>query len=138
LHMDDLKLLGRKVRKASNVLDPLDELFSVNGLHLQVRSQIVCFVERASRNMHVMKPTWCTICIQFIQSPNLYIFRSYSCPSSWGSIVHVQQIARVVSPKHVEVSDVFILVQLNVQFSWKVYSLNMFRKSQRPSSGTQM
>jgi hypothetical protein len=33
-------------------------------------------VDRTSRYMHVMKPTWCTIYLQFVQSLYLYMFRA--------------------------------------------------------------
>jgi hypothetical protein len=40
----------------------------------KLNGQILCFVDRASRYMRVMKPTWCTIYLQFIQSLYLYVF----------------------------------------------------------------
>jgi hypothetical protein len=37
---------------------------------------ILCFVDRASGCMRIMKPMWCTIYLQFIQSLYLYMFRA--------------------------------------------------------------
>jgi hypothetical protein len=42
--------------------------------YLKVCFYILCFVDRASQNMNVMKPTWCTIYLLFIQSLHLYTF----------------------------------------------------------------
>jgi hypothetical protein len=37
---------------------------------------VLCFVDRVSRNMRVMNPTWCTIYLHFIESLHLYRFRA--------------------------------------------------------------
>jgi hypothetical protein len=57
---------------------------------------LLCFVDRASRFMRVMKPTWCTIYLQFIPSLYLYMFRLASCSSSGGNNVYMWQLVRVV------------------------------------------
>jgi hypothetical protein len=57
---------------------------------------ILCFVDGASRYMRVMKPTFRTIYLQFIQSLYLYMFGFASCPSSGGNNVYMQQLVRVV------------------------------------------
>jgi hypothetical protein len=58
---------------------------------------ILCFVDRASRYIRVMKPTWCTVYLQFIQSINLYTcFGFASSPSSRCSNVYMWQSVRVL------------------------------------------
>jgi hypothetical protein len=42
------------------------------------------FFDRASRYTPVMKPTWCTVYFQFIQTLHLYMFRASSSFSVWG------------------------------------------------------
>jgi hypothetical protein len=49
------------------------------GCALFIRLEIMrflCFVDRASRNRCVIKPTWCIICLQFIESLHFYMFRA--------------------------------------------------------------
>jgi hypothetical protein len=43
---------------------------------LNMFSACLCFVDRASRHMSVMKPTWWIVYLQFIQSLYLYMFRA--------------------------------------------------------------
>jgi hypothetical protein len=49
---------------------------NVGKFQFKVSLIILCSVDRASRYMRVMKPTWCTIYLQFIQSLYLYMFRA--------------------------------------------------------------
>jgi hypothetical protein len=44
--------------------------------HSSLKCRILCYVDRASRYMRVMKPTWYTIYLQFIQSLYLYMLRA--------------------------------------------------------------
>jgi hypothetical protein len=74
-------------------------LMSIQGstapdLHMHmVWCFILRFVDRASWYMYVLKPTWCTIYLQFIQSLYTYIscFGLASCPSSGGNQSHLNQ-----------------------------------------------
>jgi hypothetical protein len=53
---------------------------------------ILCFVDRASRHMRVMKPNWCTIYLQFIQLLYQYCFGLASSPLSEGRNVYMRQL----------------------------------------------
>jgi hypothetical protein len=54
-----------------------------------------CFIDRASRYMRVMKPTCCTIYVQF-KSPYLYVFGLASIPSSRNNSIYMRQLVCVV------------------------------------------
>jgi hypothetical protein len=48
----------------------------VDAFDEETRANSLCFVDRASRYVREMKPTLCTIYLQFIQQLYLYMFRA--------------------------------------------------------------
>jgi hypothetical protein len=60
---------------------PRISIYACNGTNMV---RYLCFAARASRYMHVMGPTWCTIYVRFIPSLCLYMFRVVGCQSSGG------------------------------------------------------
>jgi hypothetical protein len=71
--------------------------WTIKSLGIHIWNNILCFADHASWNMHVMKPSWCTIYLQFIQSLYLFTcFRLASIPSSVNCRI-------LESLKHVEV-----------------------------------
>jgi hypothetical protein len=63
--------------------------YKFNSRNKTIITLLYCFADCASRYMHVMKPTWCTMYLQLFHHYTHTRFRLPSCPLSRGSNIYI-------------------------------------------------